>query len=164
MSHHATLIYAEPLLRQAVFAFWRRSVGVGFVVALAVVAISLGVLIGQGETSWLVGVLATVLALGIAFVVALYFVHYRNSLRKFREMGSPQATFLAEESSSTFSSSIGTATFQWSAVKELWQFPGVWLLLYSKAQFSTLPLTCLPPEMQAYVAQRIRAAGGKVGG
>ena len=164
MSHQATLIYTEPLLRQAVFAFWRRSVGVGFVVALAVVVVSLGVLIGQGESSWLVGVLATVLALGILFPLALYLVHYRNSLGKFREMGSPQATFIAEESSFTISSSIGTSTFQWSAVKELWQFPGVWLLLYSKAQFSTLPLASLPLEMQAYVAQRIRAAGGKVGG
>ena len=34
MSHEATLIYSESLLRQAVFAFWRRSVGVGFLLAL----------------------------------------------------------------------------------------------------------------------------------
>ena len=62
------------------------------------------------------------------------------------------------------SSDIGTTTLQWSVVKELWQFPTVWLLLYSKAQFSTLPLACLSPETQAYIVQCVRAAGGKVDG
>ncbi len=38
-SHEATLIYSEALLRQAVFAFWRRSVGVGFFVALLIAAL-----------------------------------------------------------------------------------------------------------------------------
>jgi drug/metabolite transporter (DMT)-like permease len=164
MSHETTLIYSETLLRQAVFAFWRRSVGVGFIVALLVGALGLIVLIAQGVASWLAGALAAVLVLGIGFAAAVYFVHYRKSLRKFRQMDKPQATFRADESSFTMSSDIGTTTLQWSAVKELWQFPGVWLLLYSKAQFSTLPLACLSPETQAYIVQRVRASGGKVDG
>jgi hypothetical protein len=164
MSHETTLIYSEALLRQAVFAFWRRSIGVGFIVALLVGALGLIVLIAQGVASWLAGVLAAVLVLGIGFAAAVYFVHYRKSLRKFRQMDKPRATFRADESSFTMSSDIGTTTLQWSAVKELWQFPSVWLLLYSKAQFSTLPLACLSPETQAYIVQRVRASGGKVDG
>ena len=164
MSHEATLIYSETLLRQAVFAFWRRSVGVGFIVALLVGALGLIVLIVQGVASWLAGALAAVLVLGIGFAAAVYFVHYRKSLRKFRQMDKPRATFRADESSFTMSSDIGTTTLQWSAVKELWQFPSVWLLLYSKAQFSTLPLACLSPETQAYIVQRVRESGGKVDG
>ena len=164
MSHEATLIYTEPLLRQAVFAFWRRSVGVGFAIALVVLALGLGALVVQGAGSWLVSALATVFLVGVVFATVLYVVHYRSSLRKFREMGNARATLRAEESSFTITSAIGTATLQWSAVKELWQFPGVWLLLYSKAQFTTLPLACLSPEMQSFVLQRVRAAGGKVGG
>jgi hypothetical protein len=164
MPHEATLIYSTTLLRQAVFAFWRRSVGVGFFVALLIAALGLVVLMALGQASWLIGGLAVVLVLGIAFATVVYVVHYRNSLRKFRQMDNPQATFRAEESSFTMSSDIGTTTLQWSAVKELWQFPSVWLLLYSKSQFTTLPLACLPPETQAYIVQCIRAAGGKVDG
>jgi drug/metabolite transporter (DMT)-like permease len=164
MPHEATLIYSTTLLRQAVFAFWRRSVGVGFFVALFVAALGLVVLVALGQASWLIAALASVLALGIAFAIVIYVVHYRRSLRKFRQMDNPQATFRAEESSFTMSSDIGTTTLQWSAVKELWQFPNVWLLLYSKAQFTTLPLACLPPETQAYIVQCIRVAGGKVDG
>jgi hypothetical protein len=162
MSHEATLIYSTALVRQAVFAFWRRSVGVGFFVALLIAAIGLVVLVALGQSSWIVGGLATVLAVGVAFAIVVYVVHYRRSLQKFRQMDKPRALFRAEESSFTMISDIGTTTLQWSAVKELWQFSNVWLLLYSKAQFTTLPLACLPPETQAYIVQRVRTAGGKV--
>lgn len=164
MPHEATLIYSTTLLRQAVFAFWRRSVGVGFFVALLIATLGLVVLVALGQSSWIIGGLATVLAVGIAFAIVVYVVHYRRSLHKFRQMDKPQATFRAEESSFTMSSDIGTTTLQWSAVKELWQFSNVWLLLYSKAQFTTLPLACLPPETQTYIVQRIRESGGKVDG
>jgi len=164
MPHEATLIHSKALLRHAVFAFWRRSVGISFFVALLVAALGLGVLVAQGVASWLVGALAAVLVLGIAFATVVYVVHYRRSLRKFLQMDEPRATFHADESSFTMSSDIGTTTLQWSAVKELWQFPSVWLLLYSKAQFSTLPLACLSPETQAYIVQRVRESGGKVDG
>jgi hypothetical protein len=161
-SYEATLIYSETLLRQAVFAFWWRSVGVSFFVALLIAAIGLVVLVALGQASWLIGGLAAVLVLGIAFAVFVYVVHYRRSLHKFRQMDKPRATFCANESSFTMSSDIGTTTLQWSAVKELWQFSNVWLLLYSKAQFTTLPLACLSPETQAYIVQCVRTAGGKV--
>ena len=164
MPHEATLIYSTALLRQAVFAFWRRSVGVGFFVALFIAAIGLVVLVALGQSSWIIGGLAAVLAVGVAFAIVIYVVHYRRSLQKFRQMDKPQALFRAEESSFTMSSDIGTTTLQWSAVKELWQFQNVWLLLYSKAQFTTLPLACLSPETQAYIVQCVRAAGGKVDG
>lgn len=164
MAHQATLLYTEPLLRQAVLGFWRRSVGAGFVVAFAVVALGLGMAVAQDAAPWLIGAAAAGLALGVAFAATLYIVHHRSSLRKFREMASPKATFLAEDSSFTMSSDLGTTTLQWSAIKELWQFPDVWLLLYSKAQFSTLPLACLPQDMRAFVLQRVRASGGKIAG
>ena len=164
MPHEATLIYSTTLLRQAVFAFWKRSVGVGFFVALLIAALGLVILVALGQASWIIAALATVLALGIAFAIVVYVVHYRRSLQKFHQMDKPQAMFRAEESSFTMVSDIGTTTLQWSAVKELWQFSNIWLLLYSKAQFTTLPLACLPPETQAYIVQCVRAAGGKVDG
>lgn len=164
MTHKTTLVYSESLLRTAVWAYWRRSVGLGFGVAMALVAISLVVLLAQGERSWVVGVFATVLLFGVAAAVVLYVVHLRNALRVFRAMGRPEATFHAEADTFTVRSGAGAATLPWSAVEEVWPLPEVWLLLYSKAQFSTLPTACLSPEMQAFVVERVRAAGGRVAG
>ena len=50
------------------------------------------------------------------------------------------------------------------AVTQLWRFSHFWLLSLSKTQFITLPLADLSPDMQAYVLQRVRAAGGKIDG
>jgi membrane glycosyltransferase len=141
MPHEATLIYSESLLREAVYAFWRRSIGSGFIAMLAALPVVLGVLVVIGAPFWLLITLAVLFVLAVA---------------------KPQATFRADESSFTMSSDAGTTTLQWSAVKELWQFPSVWLLLYSKTEFSTLPLACLPSETQAFVQERVREAGGKV--
>jgi hypothetical protein len=162
MAHEAILIYSESLLREAVFGFWRRSIGMGFILMLVALAVALGVLVALGAPVWIMVTLAVLLVLAAAVAVALYIGYYRNSLRKFRTMSTPRATFRADESSFTMTSDAGTTTLQWSAVKELWQFPRVWLLLYSKTQFSTLPLACLPPDIQAFVQERVREAGGKV--
>lgn len=162
MAHEATLIYSESLLREAVFGFWRRSIGMGFILMLVALAVVLGVLVALGAPVWIIVTLAVLLLLAAAVAGALYIGYYRNSLRKFRTMTTPRATFRADESSFTMTSDAGTTTLQWSAVKELWQFPSVWLLLYSKTQFSTLPLACLPPDIQAFVQERVREAGGKV--
>ena len=162
MSHETTLIYSESLLREAGCVFWRRSIGMGFILMLVALAVVLGVLVALGAPVWIIVTLAVLLVLAAAVAVALYIGYYRNSLRKFRTMSTPRATFCADESSFTMTSDAGTTTLQWSAVKELWQFPSVWLLLYSKTQFSTLPLACLPPDIQAFVQERVREAGGKV--
>ncbi len=164
MPHHATLTYNEPLLRRAVLAFWRRTIGVAFPLVTAVLAASLIYYLLQGNSSWFTGVLATVLFFSIICMPTLYFVHYRNVLTKFRNMGAPQASFLAEETSFTVASDLGSSTLKWSAIVEVWCFDEFWLLLFSKAQFMTLPLSSLSPEMKAFILQQIQASGGKVDG
>ncbi len=162
--HRTILNYNEALIRQAVRSFWWRVVGLRFLVALALVGASLIMRIHSSDTSWLVGVLASVLILGIAFMAALYIVHYRNALGKLKAMGKPQATLDASETSLSLSSGAGTATLPWSAVTEVWQFRSCWLLLLSKSEFLTLPLADLTPEAAAFILARIQASGGKVSG
>ena len=160
----ATLHYSEALLRRAVAAFWRRMIGAWFAVAMAVLVAMLAALLVQGDRSWKTGALAVLVAIGAAVVVCLYVIPLHASLGKLREMKTPEATFGAGESSFTFSSELGESTMNWSAVTQLWRFRHFWLLSLSKAQFITLPLADLAPDMQAYVLQRVRAAGGKVDG
>lgn len=164
MNYETTLTYSEPLIRQAVFAFWRRVVGLKFAVAILLTSFGVGFGVAHGDSSWVIGMSGTVLAFGVIFVVAIYFVHYRNSIVKLRDMGSPNATFRTDEHSFTITSGSGTATLQWVAVKELWKTPNAWLMLYSKSHFTTLPVACLSSEMQSFILQRIQAAGGKIVG
>ncbi|UKE73677.1 YcxB family protein [Xanthomonas graminis] len=159
--HHASLRYDRPLIRRAVASFCWRVVGLRYVVALALVAASLVFLVRGGNASWLVGLLASALAFGIAFPVALYATHYRNALRRLDAMGAPVGTLEASASSLSLSSAAGTTTLPWSAVCDVWRFESCWLLL-SKSQFVTLPLADLSAEAAEFIRTQVLAAGGKV--
>jgi hypothetical protein len=163
MQHQTTLTYSQSLIRQAVWGFWRRVVGLRFAFALALAAASLAFLLLDGDRSWFVGVIATALAFGILFVVALFFIHDRNSAHKLRAMGNGQAELTATPSTLSFSSAAGTSSIPWASVREIWQFQTFWLLLFSKAHFSTLPLADVSPELQEFILERVRATGGKIG-
>jgi len=158
----AILEYDERLLRRAAFAFWRRTTGLRTLVAAAISAIALGYLVCAGNRSWVVGMLGTGLAIAFLLMVAVYQVHYRRAIAKFRAMGEPRAMLRADDAGFTLSSSIGTSTLPWSAISEVWQFPGFWLLLFSRSQFSTLPTDNISPEMQELIVSRVAAAGGKI--
>ena len=99
-------------------------IGIRLVIALVVTTASLAWLVAHGDRSWFVGVVATVPVLCVAFIVAVYVIHYRNAMRKFKTMGDPQATLAVAETSLTLSSGAGSTTVPWSAVTEIWQFPG----------------------------------------
>jgi hypothetical protein len=162
MELRATLTYSPSLIRQAVWAFWRRVVGLQFPAALILVTIGLVALLRSGDRSWRVGVAASILILGMLFMVALFFIHYRNSTQKLRAMGTPQAELIATHSSLSVSSGAGSASLPWSSVSEIWQFPTFWLLLFSKNQFATLPLADISAELREFMLQRVREAGGKI--
>jgi hypothetical protein len=160
--HHATLTFTEPLVRAAVLAFWQRTVGAGYVVALVVLAASLGVTVWFGDRSWVAGALGTSLVLGVVFVVLIYVVHLRRGLAVLRAMQDPVATLQLDDDALTVTSELGSTSLRWSAVSEVWRFPAFWLVLVSKAQFMTLPIESVSPEARTFLVARVEAAGGRV--
>jgi riboflavin transporter FmnP len=143
-------------------AFWRKMIGSGLMFAIALMISFLVWLLVDGNRSWVVGLTAAVILLGIAMPVAVYVVHYRNSMGKFREMSLPVAEFVADDDTFTLSSDRGTTSLKWNSVSEVWRFESLWLLLFSKAQFVTLPLQDVPAPMQAFILDRVKASGGKI--
>jgi len=162
MQHRATLRYTERLVVQAVHAYWRKTIGYGLPVAVALLIVFLVWRLMDGDHSWIVGLVAAVILLGGIMSVAVYVVQYRNSMSKLREMSQPVAEFVADADTFTITSDLGTSSLKWGAVKEIWRFESLWLLLFSKAQFVTLPLEDVPGPMQAFILDRVKASGGKI--
>jgi uncharacterized membrane protein (DUF485 family) len=162
MTHQVTLHYDEQLLRRAVRSFWLRTIGLPFIVLIALAAVFLVARIFSGDRSWLVGVLAAILAMCIAMAIAVYVAHYRQSMKKFRAMQVPEATLSASEDSFTVASELGSSTLRWSSVTEVWQYPTFWLVFFSKAQYITLPLADIAPEARTFILGRIQDSGGKI--
>lgn len=159
-----TLKYSESIVRDAAVANWRRALGFRFVAALALVGVSLAALIWRGERSWIVGMLATVLALGIAFAFVGYLVPLRGSLRRLHQMQTREAQFQGESSGFRITSELGTIGLPWNAVKRVWRYPSFWLLVLSRSSQITIPLATVGPKAQSFILERIKSAGGKDGG
>lgn len=161
MTHASTLHYTNEIVRTAVFGFWRRTAG-GLIVVWPLCALLLLGLWYRGFTPWWVLAFGAVIVLTGGLAAALFLVHYAGSMRRFHALADQAVLFRAEENSFTLEAPMGTTTFNWSVVKELWKFKDCWLILYSKAQFNTLPLADIPQEMRTFVELKIRSAGGKV--
>lgn len=162
MEYQAKLEYDSAVLREALFGFWRRTVTGRLLVAMAICFAGFVYFLVSGDRSWLIGVLGTLLLLGVGMIVAVYFVHSANMKRKLKDMGTPEAIFTASESSFSVTSGAGSSTIPWSTVTEVWKFKRCWLLLFSKSQFITIPLANIPEEMQEFIVQCVSVAGGKL--
>jgi hypothetical protein len=160
--HSATLKYDERLVKRAVRSYWRRSLGVSVLVGVPLVCVYLAIRVASGDRSWYVGLLAGTALIGVVMPILVYWVHHRNSMTKFRNMKNPVATFAADEESFTLASDYGSSTLKWAAIKEVWSFPGFWLLLFSKAHFTTIPLEDVSAEMRTYILERVKRSGGRV--
>jgi hypothetical protein len=162
MATTVTLQFTEADVRTAVNCYWKRTVGVTFVAAIVFLIAVFFWRAAEGDRSWVIGMLGAFLLLVVVVVAAAYVAPYRQSLAAFRALDPPEATMTLDEATLSIASSVGSSTVAWSAVKELWRFDGVWLLLFSKAQFVTLPVRCLSPEAQALISEKVRSAGGRV--
>jgi hypothetical protein len=50
---------------------------------------------------------------------------------------------------------LGSSTIKWEAIKEIWQFPEVWLLFWTKWQYITLPTASLDEETRHFVLSKV---------
>ncbi|MFC4310355.1 YcxB family protein [Steroidobacter flavus] len=164
MEHQAKLQYDASLLREALFGFWWRAITGRLLLALVVCIASFAYFWANGDRSWIVGAFGALLLFSVGMIVAVYFVHSANMNRKLKDMGTPEAIFTASETSFSVVSGAGSSTIPWSSITDVWKLERCWLLLFSKAQFITVPLADVPEEMRAFILQRISAAGGKVDG
>jgi ABC-type Co2+ transport system permease subunit len=160
--HSATLKYDERLVNRAVRSYWRRSLGLSVLVGVPLICIVLAIQVASGDRSWYMGLLAGAAILGVGMPILVYWVHYRNSMAKLRDMKQPVATLIADEESFTLASDHGSSTLKWEAIKEIWGFEGFWLLLFSKAHFATIPLEGLSQEMREYILEKVKRGGGRV--
>lgn len=111
------LVFRKELLRRAVLELWQRKYGAGCPVSVITCALILATSISSEDHSWFSGAPASILGIALWTAISTYQVQYLQTMKKFRALDSPQATFLAEEASFTISSELGSTTLKWSAVQ-----------------------------------------------
>ncbi len=99
----------------------------------------------------MVGFLVSTILFVALFFAAVYVAHFRNTIGRFRQMRTPEATFGYDEHQVKFTSELGSAIMPWSAITEVWRYPRFWLLVFSRSQFVTLPVDCLDEQTQTAI-------------
>jgi hypothetical protein len=148
--HVVTLHYSERLIRRAVMAFVWRSLGREAIVSVGMAA-AVVVLWLHGVRGWGFGFVSGVVAVAVLLSPVVFVVHYRQSTGRLRTLRSPQSTLSWNEREFTLASDLGSSTLLWSTVQSVWRFDEFWLLLFSRAQFVTLPLASLDEATRAQI-------------
>jgi hypothetical protein len=119
-------------------------------------------LLAVGEYDWLTGVFGSLLGLTTVFVVAFSIACYRRMLAAFRKMKTPRAQWVFDDAGISVQSDMSTGSIRWPIVERLWRFPEVWLFFVAKGVYSTLPVSCLSEELQAFILQKAQEAGTRI--
>jgi YcxB-like protein len=162
LTEQVKLQYSEGLIRRAIWAFWWRSTGYTFFGAMGFASAAVVYLVASGERAWLLGVMGTVLVGLAVLMTLLYFVHFRRTITRFRRMGSKQATLEVTDDKFRMSSDLGSSELSWSVVTKIWKFPEFWLLFYSAAQFSIVPVNEMSLGVQSTILERAMAHGAVI--
>lgn len=159
----AELVYTQALVRQAYARAWRQAVGGYYLVAMVVVAVTLGWSLSQGAAGWFGGALGGVLLIGAVVPVALWRTMQRRGRAAFDALGDPPAaTLTADEDGFKVASTHGEMRWPWGRVTQLWRYSEHWNVGLGDAGALTIPLAHVPENMQAFVLDRVRAHGGKL--
>jgi hypothetical protein len=160
--HQVDVRYTEPLVREAVNAFFwrtlRRRFGWPGWVALAATVAVFCFLVVSGDRSWLVGFMgAAILCVLLIFAMG-YIAHTRNTTRRFARMAEPKARFVFTDRDVAIASDAGATTLAWSSVREVWAFPKFWLFLLSKSQFVTLPIEGVGEDVRTLIRSKVNVS------
>ena len=156
--------YSEALLRQAARRWWWRGKGGLYWTFMAVVAAGYALTLWGDPAGWASGAYGALIVLYAMLMVAGYALPLRRSLGVFRTMTDGAATLRLRDDTFEIASAAGRVEIPWMSVASIDAGPDVWLVVYSEAQYSTLPAADLTPEARAFIAARVRAAGGRAAG
>jgi len=159
--HDFVARYSEQIGRQAVRNFLLRRLRDSFVLKICITLWVLSLYVcwsaWNAERPWLAPLAAAVVAIPL-FVLVIYAMHWRKTVWRIRRMQVPMSRVSLNEREMSVASELGIATVPWNLVIDIWEFPGLWLLLLSKNYFVTLPTDGVPAAALAFIRAQVAAA------
>ena len=156
------LHYTEALVRRAVRRFYWSHVGPLYVLAMLLVLAGLAFAVVRRDTSWVTGVLATLLALSLALLIVLYRSLMKASLVRYRALAGQPAILSGDITSFVIQSVAGSNTMSWQTVSAIRRYDDMWLLALVGGGFFTIPLEGTKADEREFLMDRVMAHGGKV--
>lgn len=156
-----TVRYTSEHCLATAWRYWQRRMGLRYALEVAI-GVGLLLLATQGPYRWLE--VAIMIAVGFFALLGAghFFLHWHRALQGMRALDPPQSTWILAEEGIGQKSSLGESAAPWKNVREVWRFDDLWLLVWGRDVYSTIPLDQLPRGARQMIERRVREAGGKI--
>lgn len=158
MPHTATIKYDRPLVRRALNRYFVRRLGKTFFIVFPILTVALGFFYITGSWSQSLTITSIGLSAVLAFLGFVYFARLRAGEGFFDKANDPTVTFTFTDEGVRTDSDLGTSDVKWSIFDEILKFPDLWLLVYAKSGYMTLPLDQLGSDCAQFIDQQMSAA------
>ena len=156
-SHTVTILYDRPLVRHALNCFMLKRIGKIFFVVLGLVILGLGYAYFINSWSRTSTCILLVLVVAVCILIFSYFARLRASEGFFQKADDPSAQISFTDDGVETESDLGMSNLKWSVFEELLKFPKVWLLVYAKSAYLTLPVDQLTSECMTFIDEKLIA-------
>jgi hypothetical protein len=159
MSSVIKLHFTKSLMAAAVRSYWRQTIGLVTPIVYLILATYACYLVINGDRSWVVGALFTILVFAAVMCATLYIAHMRRAMETSRRLGTQPVTVELSDTAISFSSPLGNASLSWSEFSRISRYETFWLLHFVRGSFTTLPLESIDMVDLQFIADRIGKQG-----
>jgi hypothetical protein len=156
-----TVRYTKEHCLAAAWRYWQKRLGYRYALELAI-GTGLLVLATQGPYRWIEVALMVVVGLFAIVGAGVFFVHWQRALLNLKALHPPESTWTLTEETIAQKSSLGESAIAWDSLLGLWRFDDLWILVWGKDVYSTIPTAQFPRPARELVERRVRETGGKV--
>lgn len=156
-----TVRYTKDHCLAAAWRYWQRRLGFRYALELAI-GCGLLVLATQGPYRWIE--VALMIAVGAFALVGagVFFIHWYRARAGLALLDPPTSTWTLTEDAISQRSSLGESAIAWSGLLGVWRFDDLWILVWGKDVYSTIPLAQLPRDARQMIERRARETGAVV--
>ncbi|MCW5591308.1 MAG: YcxB family protein [Burkholderiales bacterium] len=154
-----TVRYTKEHCLATAWRYWQKRLGYRYALELAI-GTGLLVLATQGPYRWIE--VALMVAVGIFAVLGagLFFIHWYRARAGLAALTPPTSTWTLTEDGIIQASSLGESAIAWERLPEVWRFPELWLLIWGRDVYSTIPVAQMPREARQMIERRVKETGG----
>ena len=155
MEHSCTVKYDRALVRRALHCFMFHRLGCSGIGALLLLPVLF--LASYFLALWNVylSIIAVVYVIVAGVIIFIYFLRLRTSEGFFEKSKDPCVCFTFSNEGVETNSDIGSSFLKWAAFDELMEFSDVWLLVYARSGYITLPVKQLTSESQLFIEEKL---------
>ena len=155
--HTTTIRYDRALVRRALNRFFARTLGKPFFAVFSLLCVYFIYALASGAWTQISTYIAIAMGVMSAVLGIVYALRLRASEGFFDKSNEPTVEFEFSDDTVTMTSDLGSSEIKWEVFEDVMKFSDVWLLIYARGGYITLPLEQLSSECQAFIDQKLTA-------